>query len=118
MAVEDGLTWPRKVERSRRRDMGSTPSRYQRSNVPTANECRRQCRCGDLTPEGTMSGRAGHSLWNIQLMLLVPMGVLLCLAKENTGQSSAIGPKRDSSDCIKDATALAIFGPKGTRRSF
>src|SRR6266478_6316143 len=40
---DEGLTCPRNVERSSRRDMGSRPARYQRRSVPTAKECRRQC---------------------------------------------------------------------------
>src|SRR6266480_3772994 len=43
-AVELGLTCPRKVARWKRRPERSTPARYHRNTVPTANACRRSWR--------------------------------------------------------------------------
>lgn len=40
-AVDSALTWPMKVARCKSRDLGSMPSRYQRSNVATAKDRRR-----------------------------------------------------------------------------
>src|SRR5579875_181381 len=40
-AVELGSTWPKKVAKCMSRELGSMPSRYQRSNVRTANDRRR-----------------------------------------------------------------------------
>ena len=58
------------------------------------------------------------SLWNVQLMAPVPIAFRFCLPKENTGLSGIIDPNRDSSRCKNTAISEAIFGPKGTRRSF
>jgi len=46
-----------------------------------------------------------------------PIGVRFFLPKENTGPSGEIGPDRDCSRCRKPGIAVAIFGPKGTKRS-
>ncbi len=62
-----------KVERSNKRAVGSMPARYQRNRVPTANEWRRQCKCGAATPDGTVSCSSGNSLWNAQLIVLGPI---------------------------------------------
>jgi hypothetical protein len=44
-------------------------------------------------------------LWNVQLIVPVPIGVRFCLSKEKTEKSGGITPKRDSSRVRKPAIA-------------
>jgi hypothetical protein len=61
-------------------------------------------------PEGIVNCSAGSSLWNVQLIVLVPIGVRFSLLKEKVGDSGGIGPNRASSRFRKPLIARAILG--------
>ena len=78
---------------------GSTPSRYQRSRHPTANEWRRQCSRGGATPSGTGKASSATSRWKVWLAL---PGMHAAPAVE--------GEQRPSSSCRRAGAALDLVG--------
>lgn len=69
---------------------GSMPSRYQRSSVPTANECLRSWTRGLDAPGGIGSLSRSNSWWKVppiavRLMALLP-------SNENSSASALIRP--------------------------
>jgi transposase len=68
-AQVDFGTCPKNVDSASRRDPGSMPLRYQRSSVPTANECRRSCSRGGETPAGIVSFSCGTNKWNVWVIV-------------------------------------------------
>ena len=79
--------------------MGSTPVRYQRSSVPTANECRRQCRWGGETPAGMLRFSFATRSWNLALTVVGCTGRRLFGSKENSGHSAGRASRRASVRC-------------------
>ncbi len=82
-AAELGSTWPRKVAKWICRELGSMPSRYQRSDVRTANDRRRSWSRGGEMPGGMDKLSFGKRLWNV--WLIVPGLMQARFTKENRG---------------------------------
>src|SRR5208283_1333958 len=111
-AVEAGSTCPMKVDSLSSLSAGLPPSRYHRSNRPTAKLWRRSCTCGGVPPGGVGTFSCGASAWNT--WLIVPGFTGRPRVNEKTGASAVNPGARTVRMLMKADRRFVRRGPMGT----